>query len=94
MHFIETEGSLLWPQDYVCGVDFEQEESSCHLRTRPLRCISPPFSPLRILFLTNFLFSPYIVSLKSVLSCYEITILYLPISFAVGTSDSVNLKME
>jgi len=34
--FMETEGLLLLPQEYVCGVDFEPEESSCHLHTHSL----------------------------------------------------------
>jgi hypothetical protein len=85
---------FLWPQEYVRGVDFEPEESSCHHHTHSLRCSSPSFSPLRLLFTSNFLCSPYIVSLKSVLSFYEITILYLPISFVIDINESVNLKME
>jgi hypothetical protein len=52
------------------------------------------FFPLILLFMSNFLFSPYIVSLKSLLIFYEIMILYLPISFVIDVNESVNLKTE
>jgi hypothetical protein len=37
LQFREPESLLLWPQEYVYGVDFESEESSCHLHTHSLR---------------------------------------------------------
>jgi len=73
---------------------FSQRNPVVSFTLHSLRCISPPFSPLRLLFMSNFIFSPHIVSWKSVLSFCEIKVLYLPISFVIDINESVNLKTE